>query len=189
MQYDMFYNQYNLNVAKYIKDSAQFWVPSHISSPEINFLKFMSGQVDKTSTKLIFKFLNKDEVEPTTKEKYGSILNNLASIKPFVSGILVPKDYIVPITKDFYCEPPTTLVADAHKLGLEVYTYKFANDVWTSYNYSYDPVNEYLEFIDNSQFSVDGMLSDFPSTASIATGTWTHFLHLLFANLLLNGAA
>lgn len=167
----MFYNDHKLSAAKYIQDSAQYWVPSHISSPEIGFLKFMSGQVDKTKTKLIFKFQLKDEVEPTNREKYGAILNNLASIKPFAAGILVPKEYICPLTPDHYSDLPTTLVADAHKQGLEVYAYGFASDVMTSYNYSYDPVQEYLQFIDNGQFSVDGMLTDFPSTASNAVGT------------------
>uniref|UniRef100_A0A5B6Z2P3 glycerophosphodiester phosphodiesterase n=1 Tax=Davidia involucrata TaxID=16924 RepID=A0A5B6Z2P3_DAVIN len=67
---------------------------------------------------------------------------------------------------DLYLEAATSLVADAHKQGLEVYASGFANDVPASYNYSYDPTAEYLQFIDNSQFSVDGVLTDFPSTAS-----------------------
>ncbi|KAL1826721.1 hypothetical protein ACET3Z_005133 [Daucus carota] len=166
IEHDMFYNDHKLSAAKYIQDSAQYWVPSHISSPEIGFLKFMGGQVDKNRTKIIFKFLGKEDVEPTNREKYGAILNDLASVKLFAAGILVPKDYIVPVTPDMYSEPPTTLVADAHKQGLEVYAYGFSNDKMTSYNYSYDPVQEYLQFIDNGQFSVDGMLTEFPYTAS-----------------------
>ncbi|KAG0480761.1 hypothetical protein HPP92_011619 [Vanilla planifolia] len=68
----------------------------------------------------------------------------------------------------------TTLVANAHGLGLEVYVYGFANDMPGSYNYSYDPVSEYLQFIDNSKFSVDGVLTDFPSTASEAIACFAH---------------
>ncbi|KAF8687844.1 hypothetical protein HU200_042786 [Digitaria exilis] len=75
-----------------------------------------------------------------------------------------------PLNKDQYLQPATNLVKDAHALGLEVYAYKFANDVISSYNYSYDPSAEYLQFIDNSDFSVDGVLTDFPSTASAAIG-------------------
>lgn len=131
----------------------------------------MSGQVDKTKTKIIFKFLGQEDVEPTNREKYGAILKNLASVKPFAAGILVPKEYIAPLTPDQYSGIPTTLVDDAHKQGLEVYVYGFASDRMTSYNYSYDPVQEYLQFIDNGQFSVDGMLTDFPSTASNSIGT------------------
>ncbi|RWV88039.1 hypothetical protein BHE74_00045436 [Ensete ventricosum] len=55
-------------------------------------------------------------------------------------------------------------------MGLEVYAYDFANDAPASYNYSFDPTVEYLQFIDNSNFSVDGVLTDFPSTASEAVG-------------------
>lgn len=171
MQYDMFYNQHNLGVAKYILESSTFWVPTHISSPEIGFLKYMSGKVDKARTKLILKILGKDEVEPTTMQKYGSILDNLAAIKPFASAILVPKTYIIPV-KDKMSEPPTTLVVDAHKIGLQVYASDFANDNFV-YNYSFNPVNEYLQFIDNNHFSVDGVLTDFPSTASSSIGMWT----------------
>lgn len=176
----MFYAQHKLDAAKYITDSAQFWTPSHLSSPEIDFVKYMSGKVDKANTKLIFKFLGKEDVEPTTKQKYGLILDNLAALKPYVSGILVPKDYIVPLTKDNYTDTPTTLVADAHKLGFEVYAFGFSNDFLPSYNYSYDPVNEYLQFIDNSQFSVDGVLTDFPSTASSSIGTKIPTVSLIF---------
>ena len=166
-EYDMFYAQHKLDAAKYIQDSGEFWTPSHISSPELDFLKYLNGKLDKKGeTKLIFKFLGKEDVEPTTREKYGLILSDLAKLKPYVDGILVPKDYIFPITKDNYTDAPTTLVTDAHKLGLEVYASGFSNDFLPSYNYSYDPVNEYLQFIDNSQFSIDGVLTDFPSTAS-----------------------
>ncbi|XP_017252852.1 glycerophosphodiester phosphodiesterase GDPDL7 [Daucus carota subsp. sativus] len=161
---DMFYAQHKLDAAKYIQESGKLWTPSHISSSELDFLKSLSTKVDKTKTKLVFKFLGKEDVEPTSRQKYGQI--DLATLKPFVAGIVVPKDYIFPITKDNYTDAPTTLVADAHRLGLEVYASGFSNDMVASYNYSYDPVNEYLQFIDNSQFSIDGVLTDFPSTAS-----------------------
>ena len=94
----------------------------------------------------------------------------LKSVKTFASGILAPKNYIWPVNKDQYLQPATTLVKDAHALGLEVYAFKFANDFISSYNYSYDPSAEYLQLIDNSDFSVDGVLTDFPSTASAAIG-------------------
>nr|GEW14361.1 glycerophosphodiester phosphodiesterase GDPDL3-like [Tanacetum cinerariifolium] len=65
-------------------------------------------------------------------------------------------------------EPPTSLVLDAHKEGLEVFTSDFMNDVPFAYNYSYDPVLEYLSFVENGKFSVDGVLSDNPVTPSAA---------------------
>ncbi|KAK6944378.1 Glycerophosphodiester phosphodiesterase domain [Dillenia turbinata] len=124
--------------------------------------------VNIARTKLIFRFLKANEVEPTTRKTYGELLKDLANIKTFASGILVPKEYIWPVDANGYLEKPTTLASDAHKLGLLVYATGFANDLPASYNYSYDPTNEYLQFIDNSQFSVDGLLTDFPTTAANA---------------------
>ncbi|XP_043712512.1 glycerophosphodiester phosphodiesterase GDPDL7-like [Telopea speciosissima] len=175
VQYDMFYTQHKLNMASFILTTSRRTAISYVSSPEIGFLKSLSGKINKVKTKLIFRFLDKDLVEPTTKQSYGSILEDLSSIKPFVSGILVPKNYIWPVSAGRYLEAPTSLVTDAHKLGLEVYACGFANDVTTSYNYTYDPTAEYLQFIDNSvQFSVDGFLTDFPPTASEAIGCLAH---------------
>jgi len=134
----------------------------------------MNGLVNKAKTKLIFVFLDKKATEPTSSQTYGSILGNLATIKKFASGIVVPKDYIWPVNTANYLDAPTSLVNDAHKLGLEVYASGFANDFTTSYNYSYDPSAEYLQFIDNSQFSVDGLITDFPPTASEAVGKSIH---------------
>lgn len=60
---------------------------SFISSPEISFLRTMKKNV----TKLIFRFLNQDQIEPYTNQTYGSLAKNLGYIKMFSSGILVPK--------------------------------------------------------------------------------------------------
>ena len=87
--------------------------------------------------KLIFRFLDQQLIEPSTKQPYGAILKDLKSVKAFASGILVPKTYIWPVDKDHYLQPATTLVKDAHGLDLEVYAFKFANDFISSYNYSY----------------------------------------------------
>lgn len=171
MQYDAFYTQHKLNVASYLQKAmaGRLRGVNYISSPEIGFLKTMSTKVSK-GTKLIFVFLQKDATEPTTKQTYGDILEKLDTIKPLVSGIVVPKDYIWPVNKANYLDAPTTLVADVHKKGLEVYASGFANDYTTSFNYSYDPSAEYLQFINNPQFSVDGLITDFPPTASEAVG-------------------
>ncbi|XP_042503859.1 glycerophosphodiester phosphodiesterase GDPDL7-like [Macadamia integrifolia] len=173
VQYDMFYTQHKLSVASYIQKATRRRGIDYISSPEIGFLKSMS-KFNAGKTKLIFSFLDKDLVEPTTKQKYGSILADLSSIKPLVSGILVPKDYIWPVDANHYLEGPTSLVTDAHKLGLEVYASGFANDLPASFNYTYDPIAEYLQFIDNNQFTVDGFLTDFPSTASESIDCFAH---------------
>lgn len=121
-------------------------------------------------TKLVFQFLGPAEVEPTTNQTYGSLLTNLTFIRTFARGILIPKYYIYPVDNSLYLQDPKTIVSDAHAAGLEVFGSNFVNDATLPYNYSYDPVSEYLSYIDNEQFSVDGVLSDFPITASATVG-------------------
>ncbi|XP_034699612.1 glycerophosphodiester phosphodiesterase GDPDL7-like [Vitis riparia] len=174
VQYDAFYAANKLSVSSYIQKTTRFMGISYISSPEIGFLKNMNKIINKAKTKLIFRFLDADAVEPTTKQPYSSILKDLSSIKSIATGILVPKEYIWPLSKDQYLLTPTSVVADAHKQGLEVYASGFANDMPGSYNYSYDPTAEYLQFVDNSEFSVDGVLTDFPPTASEAIACLAH---------------
>ncbi|KAL9399677.1 hypothetical protein Peur_008638 [Populus x canadensis] len=175
VQHDAFYTENKLSVTNYIQKATRLQGVNYISSPEIGFLKRMNGLVNKAKTKLIFVFLDKKATEPTSSQTYGSILGNLATIKKFASGIVVPKDYIWPVNTANYLAAPTSLVNDAHKLGLEVYASGFANDFTTSYNYSYDPSAEYLQFIDNSQFSVDGLITDFPPTASEAVACFAQY--------------
>ncbi|KAK9078827.1 hypothetical protein SSX86_002885 [Deinandra increscens subsp. villosa] len=170
VQYDAFWSSHQLSAIRYIDESKEFFVADFISSPEIGFLKAAgtSKTLDTTKTKLVFRFMTPNEVEPTYKETYGALVKKLAMIKTFASGILVPKDYIWPVGKDGYLQPATTLVADAHREGLAVYALGFASDTFSSYNYSYDPAIEYLHFVDNSQFSVDGVVTEFPGSASNA---------------------
>ncbi|KAF3946592.1 hypothetical protein CMV_027161 [Castanea mollissima] len=47
-------------------------------------------------------------------------------------------------------------------LGHEEELEDFANDVPLSVSYSYDPVTQFLNYIDNGNFSVNGVLADVP---------------------------
>lgn len=173
----MFYKEHKISAESFLVDTLQR-LPEFLSSPEIDFLKSMGGHAEKSKTKLIFVFLGPDEVEPSTKTPYSSLIKDLSKIKLFASGIVVPKEYIWPLNKAKMLQPATTLVQDAHKAGLAVYASTFANDRLWSYNFSYDPVLEYTQFIENSQFSVDGVLSEFPSTASEAIGETIWLLYI-----------
>ncbi|KAL0710073.1 hypothetical protein Bca4012_017051 [Brassica carinata] len=173
VQYDSFYTEHKLSPAEYLK-TLRFRGINFISSPEIAFLKTIGMDAGSANTKLIFEFKDPEAIEPTTNKKYSELLLNLAAIKAFASGVLVPKDYIWPLDSANYLKPASTFVADAHKAGLEVYASGFANDLRTSFNYSYDPSAEYLQFVDNGQFSVDGFVTDFPPTASQAISCLSH---------------
>ena len=170
--YDMFYKQHNVDVQAYVTMLKGITF-AFISSPEIGFLKAIQGKIPKETT-LIFEFLDVKEVEPTTKKGYGELVKDLLAIKDFASGILVPKQYIWPVDEKQMLMPHTNLVADAHKLGLQVYASGFANDIPGSLNYSYDPIAEYLKFVDNPDFAVEGVLTDFPQTATEAIFCFAH---------------
>ncbi|KAM3241909.1 hypothetical protein ACQJBY_054563 [Aegilops geniculata] len=173
VQHDSFYSQFNLSMRSYILSMSKQYTVDYISSPEVSFLKSLVGRVGRR-TKLVLRFLDEGLVEPSTNQTYGSMLKNLSSIKTFASGILVPKHYIWPVTADNYLQPSTSVVDDAHKAGLEIYAADFANDFALSYNYSYDPLAEYLGFIDNGAFCVDGLLTDFPITPLEAIGCFSN---------------
>ncbi|KAK9057203.1 hypothetical protein SSX86_024570 [Deinandra increscens subsp. villosa] len=166
IQHDAFYNQHNLSMRSYVVAASRKFPISYISSPEVGFLRSIVTRFSPKTTKLVLRFLGQDEVEPTTNQTYGSLLKNLTSITTFAQGIIVPKSYIWPVGSDLYLLPSTSLVDDAHKAGLEVFASDFANDNQLAYNYSYDPVQEYLQFVDNGLFAVDGVLSDNPITSS-----------------------
>ncbi|KAH9607220.1 hypothetical protein KSS87_021284 [Heliosperma pusillum] len=174
VEHDAFYSQHKLSMRSYVISAAKSVIISHISSPEIPFLRQMARPFGATKTKLIFRFLDQEVTELSTNQTYGSLLKNLTFIKSFASGILVPKTYIWPVDASTYLLPHTSLVADAHKNGLEIFASDFANDNVIAYNYSYNAVTEYLNFIDNDEFSVDGMLTDFPLTSSAARDCFAH---------------
>lgn len=174
VQHDAFFSQRNLSMRSYVISTSRSVIVSYISSPEVNFLRSIVTRFRPSTTKLVFRFLGQDEIEPSTNQTYGSLLRNLTFIRTFASGILVPKSYIWPVAGDLYLLPHTSLVSDAHKERLQVFASDFANDVPLPYNYSYDPVAEYLSFTDNGNFSVDGVLSDFPITPSEAIDCFSH---------------
>ncbi|KAL6544526.1 hypothetical protein OROMI_023388 [Orobanche minor] len=163
--HDAFFSQHSLSMRSYVLSlSGRNVSVSYISSPEVGFLRSIRNRM--RPTKRVFQFLEPDAVEPTTNQTYGSLLNNLTLIKTFAAGILVPKTYICPVDDSQYLLNCTSLVVDAHLAGLEVFASGFANDGDMPYDYRSDPVSEYLSFIDNGRFSVDGVVSDFPVTPS-----------------------
>lgn len=180
LQYEAFYNQRGIKLVDNVQELLRLYKIDFVSSPEIGFLKTINGKVKK-GTKVVFQLLNADDVEPTTKQPYSTIVKDLTKIKSYASGIVVPKQYIWPVKPDKYLGPPTTLVSDAHKQGLEVYASGFANDYFSSYNYNYDPSAEYLQFIEKGE-SVDGIVTDFAPTAFNAIGKFI-ISNLSFINI------
>lgn len=135
-------------------------------------MKAAKSSLSKTS-RSILKFRGKSEIEPTTNLTYGSLLGNLSSISAYASGILVPKDYIWPVNDATgYLLSQSTLIADAHAVNLAVYAYDFVNElgIQSVFNYSFNPILEYLQYAPSRGPNVDGFFTDFPITASKALG-------------------
>ncbi|GMJ05053.1 SHV3-like 1, Glycerophosphodiester phosphodiesterase (GDPD) like 4, glycerophosphodiesterase-like 1 [Hibiscus trionum] len=176
IQHDAFYAQHNLSMRSFLLSVTRNAAVTidYISSPEVAFLQNIAPIFRRSATKFVFRFLGREDVEPSTNQTYDSLSKNLTFIKTFASGIIVPKSYIWPVDGSLYLQPSTTIVLDAHKEGLEVFASDFYNDVPFSFNYSYDPVAEYLQFVDNGIFSVDGVISDFPMTPSAAIDCFSH---------------
>ena len=110
----------------------------------------------------------------------------LAEIKSYADGIGPWKPYIVPVRgqldgagnlidingdgiidlRDASTETPTSLIDDAHKLGLFVHAFTFRNESrFFANSYRGDPHAEYVQFF---RLGVDGVFSEFPDTAIAA---------------------
>ncbi|CAA6661573.1 unnamed protein product [Spirodela intermedia] len=175
IQHDKFYTGHKLNMTSYLLNITRTFAVGYVSSPELSFLRRVAPRLNDSNTQAVFRFLESGEVEPSTRLTYGSLLNNLTFISTFASGIMVPKNYIWPVNKDLeLASASTSVVQDARKAGLKVFAAGFANDFEFAYDYSFDPLKEYLNFVDNGNFSVDGVLTDSPLTASAAIGCLSH---------------
>lgn len=110
----------------------------------------------------------------------------LAEIKIYADGIGPWKPYIVPVkgqlddagnlkdlngdgkidVRDASTQEPTSLIEDAHKMGLFVHAFTFRNEGrYLAHNYLGDPRAEYHQFF---RLGVDGVFSEFPDTAAAA---------------------
>ena len=88
---------------------------------------------------------------------------SLKEISLTVSGIGPYKRYIIPINGKGDLLPPTSLIQDAHALGLKVHPFTFRNESkFLHKDYQSDPVLEYLKFY---ELGVDAVFSDFPDVA------------------------
>ena len=172
-QHDKFYTEHKLNMTKYLLNTTGTNTINFVSSPELAFLRNLAPSINSSKTQIIFRFLEKNQSDPSTGQTYGSLLNNLTFIKTFASGILVPKSYIQPVSGNLQLAPAiSSVVVNAHKAGLKIFTSGFANDFPFAHNYSFNPYDEYLKFVDNGIFSVDGILTESPITASGAIGVF-----------------
>jgi glycerophosphoryl diester phosphodiesterase len=112
----------------------------------------------------------------------------LAEIKTYADGIGPWKAYIVPLkiapwkdanadgtpykgsTPEASTQEATSLISDAHKLGLFVHVFTFRNEKkYLAADYHADPAQEYLKFF---RLGVDGVFTDFTHTGVAARAAY-----------------
>ncbi|KAH7860403.1 hypothetical protein Vadar_013070 [Vaccinium darrowii] len=70
IQHDAFFRQRNLSMRSFLHSVFRSAIVDYISSPEVNFLRSILAR-KPSRTKLVFRFLGQDEVEPSTNQTYG----------------------------------------------------------------------------------------------------------------------
>lgn len=113
-----------------------------------------------------------DHIVKGDKRTYQDMVlpKNLKEISSIVYGIGPYKRYIIPTNANGDLLPPTTLIQDAHDVGLKVHPFTFRNEAqYLHKDYKSDPVNEYLQFF---ELGVDGVFSDFADVAVLARKTF-----------------
>jgi len=144
--------------------------PVFIQSFEMENLKDLSHM---TKIRLIFLYDEPDRrpfdfVLAGDKRTYADLLapGELAQIAAFAQGIGPWKRLLIAENPDKTLTAPSTVVADAHAVGLVVHPYTFRNEPrFLAPAYGNDPIKEYVQFY---ELGVDGVFSDFPDTAVAA---------------------
>jgi hypothetical protein len=150
--------------------------PVYIQSFEVANLKYLNTITDVPLVQLLDAIdLRPDgtliETQPYDfvvsgdPRTYGDLRTpqGLAEIATYADGIGPWKRMIVSVDANNRTLPPTTLVQDAHAVGLLVHPYTFRDEPrYLATNYNGDPEAEYEQFY---QLGVDGLFSDFSDTA------------------------
>lgn len=113
-----------------------------------------------------------DHVMNGDKRKYQDMVSPLAlkELSATVYGIGPYKRYIVPANDKGEMQSRTTLIQDAHAVGLKVHPYTFRSEAqYLLKDYQGDPQKEYLQFF---ELGVDGLFSDFADQAVLAKKTF-----------------
>ncbi|MGZ3772333.1 MAG: glycerophosphodiester phosphodiesterase [Pseudobdellovibrionaceae bacterium] len=141
--------------------------PIFVQSFEVSNLKALSKM---THVKLLQLFDEPQErpydfVVKGDPRTYGDLTHpeNLKEIATYAQAIGPYKRMIVPENPDKTLAAPTSLIHDAHNVGLLVHPYTFRNEPqYIAPDYHENPLAEYQQFFN---LGVDGLFSDFSDTA------------------------
>jgi glycerophosphoryl diester phosphodiesterase len=144
--------------------------PVFIQSFEVENLK----QLDKMTDLPLIQLLDEANKQPYDfvvkgdSRTYGDLTSpkELAKIAEYADGLGPYKRLIVPAGEDKRLKPTTSLINDAHAVGLRVHTWTFRNeDQYLAPDYNGNFQAEYEQFF---KLGIDGVFSDFPDTAVTA---------------------
>lgn len=148
--------------------------PIFVQSFEVNNLKALSKMTKVPLLQLLEEPQERpyDFIVNGDPRTYGDLTRpeNLKEIATYARAIGPYKRMIVPQSENKNLIPPTTLVSDAHSVGLLVHPYTFRNEAqYLAPTYKGDPITEYIQFF---ELGIDGLFSDFPDTAIKARDEW-----------------
>jgi glycerophosphoryl diester phosphodiesterase len=144
--------------------------PVFIQSFEVENLK----QLDKMTDLPLIQLLDEANKQPYDfvvkgdSRTYGDLTspNELAKIAEYADGLGPYKRLILPAGEDKRLKPTTSLINDAHAVGLRVHTWTFRNeDQYLAPDYNGNFQAEYEQFF---KLGIDGVFSDFPDSAVTA---------------------
>jgi len=141
--------------------------PVFIQSFEVANLQQLRQMIDVPLVQLLDSAENQpyDFVVKGDRRTYGDLTNlaELRKIAEYAQAIGPFKRLILPATADNKLKTPTTLVQNAHAVGLALHPWTFRNeDRYLAIDYNGDSKAEYRQFFN---LGVDGLFSDFSDTA------------------------
>jgi glycerophosphoryl diester phosphodiesterase len=140
--------------------------PVFIQSFEVANLQYLAKKTDLPLVQLInstgkpYDFIISDDVR-----NYADLTttSGLEQISQYAQAIGIHKDILVPRDSTGKLQPPTTLVHDAHTVGLQVHIWTFRNeDYFLPLDFQGKPHREYELFFN---LGIDGVFSDFADHA------------------------
>ena len=145
--------------------------PVFIQSFETANLKYLNTLIDLPLVQLLdnsgqpYDFIHPVDGSTNCDRTYLDLATptGLAEIAKYADAIGVNKRLIVPTDADGKLLKPTSLITDAHQVGLLVHAWTFRNEnIFLAPDYQGDPKLEYQQFF---SLGIDGVFTDFVDTA------------------------
>lgn len=139
-------------------------------------------QSDDTSVLFKFKEVPTYKRVLKVKEKISAVPKPaIDEIKKFADAVTVSRNSLVR-TSDSFAVGLTEVVKDMHAANISVYVYQLRNEYVTlAFDYFNDPIVEVATFVQT--VGVDGIITDYPGTASKYLSKWHSSLNSLISNI------